>query len=165
MSTVEPQVYPALPKPTSADVAAILRARTKDLAGIEIGDFTDDTRPTGAEVVRLIDLAYNEVTGAAGMYLAPRCAGLATSLIVVRTAMWVEGSYWPEQVRSDRSIYAELSEQYAAGMPVLMECAAGNLPGDGGDGGAEPPAGLGMLNVHGWTSTGYFEVPPPPTPT
>jgi hypothetical protein len=81
-------------------------------------------------------------------------------MVIVRAAMWVEGSYWPEQVRADRSIFRELAEQFTSGMPTLIDCVAGNLP-DGGNG--TPALQFGMLNVHGWTSTGPFEIPPAPT--
>jgi hypothetical protein len=146
---VEP---PPLAFPTTADVAAILRARTKDLTGVEVGDFTADTRPTHDEVQRLIGQAYAEVTGQSGSYLHPRCAGAATALIVIRAAMWVKLSYFPEQVRSDRSVYQELADQYTAGMPGLLTCVEGNVPGaEGGDDGSVNLR-FGMLDVHGQTS-------------
>jgi hypothetical protein len=156
--------YPVLPLPSSDDVAKLLRARTKDLAGDELGVFNANTRPTDADVAGMLELAYNEVTGTAGAYLDPRCAALANSLVVIRAAMWVEASYWPEQVRSDRSIYTELAEQYTAGMPTLLDCVAGNLPA-GAEGGlpAAAPVGFGMVNVHGWASVpAPFGVPDPP---
>jgi hypothetical protein len=140
-------------KPVVLDVAAVLRARTKDLTGEELGDFDDNTRPTGTEVARLIDLAYDEVCGYVGLYLADRCAGLARSLVIIRAAWWVEGSYWPEQVRSDRTIYDELATQFTNGLVGLQACAEGNLPGgNGDDDGVGVGLRFGMLNVHGWTS-------------
>jgi hypothetical protein len=39
--------------PSVLDVAALLRARTKDVNGVEVGTFTDDTRPTSSQVLRL----------------------------------------------------------------------------------------------------------------
>lgn len=146
-------------KPTVQDVAAVLRARTKDLTGEELGDFTDDTRPTGTEVERLIDLAYAEVCGYAGTAMAERCAGFARSLVIIRAAWWIEGSYWPEQVRTNRSIYDELRQQFLDGIPALQSCVEGNLPDGDGEG---TSLGYGMLNVHGWTSVGTFEIPDPP---
>src|SRR5262245_50015454 len=148
--------------PTVQDVAAVLRARTKDLTGEEIGDFNANTRPTGTEVQRLIDLAYDEVCGYVGSALAARCAGLARSLVIVRAAWWVEGSYWPEQVRSNRSIYDELRQQFLDGIGPLQACVEGNAPGTNGDVDS-PSLGFGMLNVHGWTSEGApFATPPAP---
>lgn len=40
--------YPIDITPSVANVAALLRARTKDVNGDEIGTFNDDTRPTSA---------------------------------------------------------------------------------------------------------------------
>jgi hypothetical protein len=154
---------PPLVKPTTVDVAAILRARTKDLDGQEVGDFNANTRPTGTDVEKIIDLAYNEVTGRSGVYLGTRCASLAYALVTIRAAMWVEGSYWPEQVRSDRSIFAELAEQYTNGVTTLDTCVAGNLPGDGGTDDDSMALGFGMLDVHGATSVpAPFGVPVAP---
>jgi hypothetical protein len=153
--------YDPVDTPTTTDVAAILRARTKDLDGAEVGDFNANTRPTGPEVDRLIAMAYAEVTGISGTDLAKRCAGLAYSLVVIRAAMWVEGSYWPEQVRTDRSIFTELAAQYAAGLPTLIDCAAGNLPADGGDTEDVASFRFGMLDVHGWTSVPWPYGEPP----
>lgn len=157
-------VTPAAPLelPTTADVAAILRARTKDLDGAEVGDFTDNTRPTGTEVDRLIAMAYAEVSGQVGTNLYEPCASSARTLIAVRAAMWVELSYWPEQVRSDRSAYAELEDQWTASLPALIACVEGNLPGAGG----ESPLGyrFGTLDVHGWTSSPYYGTVETPLP-
>jgi hypothetical protein len=152
------------PKPTTTDVAAVLRARTKDLVGDELGDFTADTRPTGTEVDQLIGLAYDEVVGYVGVYLGDRCAGLARSLVVIRTAWWIEGSYFPEQVRSDRTVRDDFAGQWAAGLEALVACVEGNLPGAvDGDGTATVAVGLGMINVHGWTSVRPpFGIPDPP---
>lgn len=147
---------PPLTAPTSDDVAALLRARTKDLDGAELGVFNANTRPTDTEVARLIDMAYAEVTGQTGVTLGDRCAPSAQALIVIRAAMWIELSYFPEQVRSDRSVYAELADQWTAGMPSLMDCVAGNVAPDG-DGGA---AGLrfGSLPIGGWTASPPLEL-------
>ena len=37
--------------PSVADVAALLRGRTKDSNGVEVGTFNDDTRPTSSQVL------------------------------------------------------------------------------------------------------------------
>lgn len=160
--SVSPSTLPILTYPTAADVAALLRARTKDLTGNELGVFTPDTRPTNTEVEHLITLAYAEVTGMSGVYLAERCADLASTLIVIRAAMWVELSYFPEQVRSDRSVYRELAEQFSLGLPNLSACVEGNLPDAGGAGGTNAYFRFGTLDVHGWTASPYYGIPPDP---
>lgn len=148
--------------PSSDDVATLLRARTKDLDGNEVGVFNDYTRPTGTEVDRIIAMAYAEIAALAGAAISAQCGGTATWLTTLRAAMWVELSYWPEQVRSDRSVYAELAEQWTQGLPLLRECVAGNLPDSGG----ETNAGyrFGVLDVHGWTASPYYDAPVVPEP-
>lgn len=164
MSTPPPLLLPWV-KPTVDAVAAVLRARTKDLTGREAGDFTDDTRPTGGEVARLIDLAYDEVCGYAGDVLAERCAGLARTLVIMRAAWWIEGSYWPEQIQSDRTMFDDLGDQYTAGLVTLQNCAAGKLPGQDTGAGGEAAQPFGMINIHGWTSVREpFGTPVPPDP-
>jgi len=160
--TVEPATVPPLAKPTPDDVATLLRARTKDLDGSELGVFTDATRPTADEVQRIIDLAYAEVTGRAGVYIGSRCAEGAKSLVVIRAAAWVELSYWPEQIRSDRSVYAELIDQWTTGILALLECVQGNLPGDAGEDGGTLHYRFGVLDVHGWTASPYYGAPDVP---
>lgn len=150
---------PPLEKPTSDDVATLLRARTKDLDGAELGHFTANTRPTDTEVAAIIDMAYAEVTGRVGVYVGDRCADAAKQLVVIRAAAWVELSYWPEQIRSDRSVYAELVDQWTTGIIGVLECVAGNLPADGGEDGALAGYRFGVLDVHGWTASPYYSAP------
>jgi hypothetical protein len=157
-----PVDIPPLEKPTPDDVATILRARTKDLTGTELGTFTADTRPTDTEVARIIDLAYAEVTGRCGLYIGSSCAAGAKSLVVIRAAAWIELSYFPEQVRSDRSVYAELVAQFDPGVQAVMDCVAGNVP-DPGDADSNATFRFGVLDVHGWTASPFYgapEVPP-----
>jgi hypothetical protein len=156
-----PATIPPLEKPTPDDVATILRARTKDLTGTELGTFTADTRPTDTEVARIIDLAYAEVTGRCGLYIGSSCAAGAKSLVVIRAAAWVELSYFPEQVRSDRSVYAELVAQFDPGVQAVMDCVAGNVP-DPGDADSNATFRFGALDVHGWTASPYYGAPEVP---
>lgn len=152
--TVEP---PAFPTPTVDDVAALLRARTKDLDGREVGTFNANTRPTDTEAQRIIDMACAEVAGISGD-VGARCEPLASSLATIRAAMWIEISHWPEQIPTGRSVYQALADQYTAGLADLRTCAEGNLP-DGG--GTDSVAGyrFGVLDVHGWTASPYYGAP------
>jgi hypothetical protein len=164
MSVIRAKQLDALVPPVNTDVAALLRARTKDLNGTELGAFTDDTRPTGTEVDRLIQMAYAEVTGLSGIYLYAPCDGLAQSLVAIRAAMWIELSYFPEQVRSDRSAYRELADQWTALLPGLITCVEGNLPGSSGSGDPASNVGFryGVLDVHGWTASPFYGAPDNP---
>jgi hypothetical protein len=99
-------------RPTVADVAALLRARTKDVNGEEVGTFNDDTRPTSAQVITLIERACADVQVATGVSPPPYLAEGARSAAAVGTACYIEKSYYPEQVRSDRSAYQYYADEY-----------------------------------------------------
>jgi hypothetical protein len=96
----EPEPIP-WPLPTPDDVAALLRARTKDADGHELGVFTDTTRPTADQVDELIALAYGDVSSQTGAYL------------------------------DDRTAYPEYERLYTAGMTALGDAIDGNTAGSG----------------------------------
>jgi hypothetical protein len=139
-------VWPATPD----DVAALLRARTQDNTDEELGEWTDNTRPTLSEVERLLAMAQSAITGRTGP-LTPEVLVCSTAddimtqaatTVALLAAMLVELSYFPEQVQSSRSAY----EQYRdlvwgpdgkSGLvgdlvESVHECAAGDVePGSG----------------------------------
>lgn len=127
MSTPE---YPWLATPD--DVAALLRARTKDDTGRELGVWSDATRPTYAEVEQLIAMAAAQATDADGPGVA--CMPLCRNVIALHASCLVELSYFPEQVRSDRSPYTELSELLAYARNAFDACRAAGSPDDAGSG-------------------------------
>jgi len=100
--------------PTVADVGALLRARTKDSSGNELGTFTADTRPTDTEVTELIAQAVDDVVGAIGQSptIPPDTYDNAAKVAAVGAAMLVELSFFPEQVATGRSPYAQLQTLY-----------------------------------------------------
>jgi hypothetical protein len=130
MATSDPLLY--LPTPT--DVARLLRARTTDSNGTELGDWSEDTRPTAAEVADLIDQAAGPVLARVGRLESEAHADLipaARHLVALGAAMIVA---------SERSAYASYQTEYA-------DCQAA-LIGDGeGDGGALPGASRGHASV------------------
>jgi hypothetical protein len=88
--------------PTTTDVARLLRARTKDATGVELGDWSAETRPTDTEVADLIDQATGPVLAELGRLEDPadpeRYADLlpaARFLVTLGTACLVEKSYYP----------------------------------------------------------------------
>lgn len=127
MSTPEPPVVDAV---TSADVAALLRARTKDTEGREVGLFTEATRPTVNQVDELITFA-GELLRARVGYVDPETACYAAWVGAQRllAAMWVELSYFPEQVRTERSPYAEYRDLFDQQATALVSCIEGDQPG------------------------------------
>lgn len=136
-------------RPTVDDVALILRARTKDSAGIEVGTFDQDTRPTAVQVEEQIDASYALVCTR-----LPPITDLPASLlpavaavVAYRAALRVEKSYFPEQVRTNRSAYDELRQEYLDDLTPLIEAAWQQA--------TTLPAGMvemGMIPVGSWTS-------------
>ena len=151
---------PDLARPTVDDVAALLRARTKDSNGTEVGTFDDDTRPTATEVESHIDTAVLLV----GSRLPPThllpadLQGAIAGLVAYRAAMRIEKSYFPEQVRSDRSAYTQLREEYLDDLAAVMAAVEG-----GGGGEAVAASDFVSLPVGSWTSIPNDWITPPST--
>lgn len=152
-------VWPATPE----DVAALLRARTQDTSDEELGKWTEDTRPTLAEVERLLAMAQSIVLGQTGP-LTPEvliCQEAddimvqAATVVALLAAMLVELSYFPEQVQSTRSAYEQYRELFwgpdgksgliGALVSAVSECAMGGVT-------PEPPS-----------ESGGADRPPPPS--
>jgi hypothetical protein len=123
-----------------AGVGALLRARTVvyGTGGDELGTFSENTRPTYDEVLELADIAARDIDTEIGpdVVAFPRpeiVKPLADSLLKLRTAMLVELSYFPEQVATGRSAYAQYERMYDRRLPALIKAAeqtgAGDEPG------------------------------------
>jgi len=100
--------------PTPDQVGSILRARTKDDNGTEVGTFTDDTRPNLVQVFDLIETAVQDVTVALKLTdEQPQVLWAQLRTIAsIGAAMLVEMSFFPEQINTDRSPYEKLEEMY-----------------------------------------------------
>jgi hypothetical protein len=138
-------------RPTVEQVALLIRARTKDSAGNEVGTFDDDTRPTADQVEEQIDAAVALV----GVRFPPQGSltdeqtGAFQALVAYRAAMRVEKSYFPEQVRTDRSAYTQLREEYLDDLQALTEAISQ------GGGGELASYDMAMVPVGSWTSIPY----------
>lgn len=119
------------------DVAALIRARTKDSNGNELGTFTAATRPTDLQAQEAIDHQVALLHTKVG-YVGEGCAPLAQQAVAIGAAAEIELSYFPEQARTDRSPYTYLIARYDAALQGLFDCVAGNLPDDSG--GTDPSA-------------------------
>lgn len=103
--------------PTVDAVGALLRARTKDTNGRELGTFTPATRPTELQVIELRDQAVADLADVIHSDdpnnptpIPPRLYGSASRVAALETAMAIELGYYPEQVATGRSPYAQLKE-------------------------------------------------------
>jgi hypothetical protein len=149
-------------RPSVDDVAGLLRARTKDTEGREVGTFNDETRPTAEQVETHIDAAM----GLVGVRFptlpdVPEYQQAFSSLVAYRAAMRIEKSYFPEQVRSDRSPYEELRQEYVDDLQALIDAIA-EIPDAVGTPGRRAhsewtPSFLRIFGTGGW-------VPGPPYP-
>lgn len=123
--------------PTVDDVAALIRARTKIPGGGEAGTFTEQTRPTKAEVERIIEQAVDHVAAAVGgepcndqlIQSSTAAAGMLAAVII-------ETSYWPEQAEARGSAAARLEKLFDTRMKSLTAAVAEECGGQG-TGGSE----------------------------
>jgi hypothetical protein len=99
--------------PSVADVGAVLRARTKDTNGNELGTFTDDTRPTEDQTGELIDTAVADIESEIGT-VPDELQDAARRAAAIGAALLVELSFFPEQITTGRSPYDQLKELYDA---------------------------------------------------
>lgn len=126
--------------PTLEDVSAIMRARTKDSGMKEIGTFTQETRVTGNQAALII---YNEtmfVRGIVGSDPTPNISGIAKGLAKLRSAMFIESSYYPEQIERGNSPFKSWQDQYKIDLKLLMDILGSDtqVPGESEDGTGMP---------------------------
>lgn len=117
-------------KPDVDMVASFLRARTRDDEGVEVGTFNSDTRPTDEQVTSIIDTAAADMAGCSGDWIPDSLDPKSQGVIALRAAMIVELSYWPEQISTDQSPYAQLKELYDEGRVELCALTASYRPPD-----------------------------------
>ena len=116
--------------PSIDDVAALLRARTKDTNGNELGTFTDQTRPNAEQAQLQIDAAQALVLTRLPADIPARYGDAVAALVAYRAALRIEKSYFPEQIASARSAYEQLYQEYTDDLQALLDALA-----DAGDGG------------------------------
>jgi hypothetical protein len=96
--------------PDLTEVGALLRARTKDDVGNELGTFTEATRPTDENVLELIRQACDDVLGLFTVEDVPASSQvMCRRAAALRTALSIEISYFPEQ-GNDNSPYLQLRQ-------------------------------------------------------
>jgi hypothetical protein len=81
-------------RPTVQDIALLEQTRTVAAGGGEVGTFTEDTRPTSAQVSELIDLAVLAVLGQLHEGFDESHYDRARPLIALQTAIMLEGSFF-----------------------------------------------------------------------
>jgi hypothetical protein len=92
-------------------VAALLRTRTRDANGVELGEWTTTTQPTLAEVQELIVSAQEQVASEIHASEIPaNVVAAARQAVVLRTALLIEDSHFSEQIGSGDSPFLQLRE-------------------------------------------------------
>jgi hypothetical protein len=146
--------------PTIDDVAALLRARTKDNNGNELGHWTPDTRPTDAEVSLLIAKAAQAVSDELPGDVAIELYGSFSFVCQLMCVCMIEKSYFPEQVASGRSAYDKYWEEYLRAIAALQDRTAE----EGGTLAASGIGNLGLVRPYGRWCTRWGLGSPPQFP-
>lgn len=128
---VEGPEVPAVVEASPDDVAAILRARTKDSNSTELGVFTADTRPTYEQVDQQIQIARALTRNGLGD-IPDQCVEGAEATIALLASLLCEASYFPEQVQTGRSPYDQLRLLYDQARTSLVQCVLAHQPGRNG---------------------------------
>lgn len=122
---------PAEYTPLMDDVAVLLRARTKDQYGTEVGVFNTDTRPNEQQVREIIRLAVADISTYVGSDVPDTVIEPARHLATLRAAMLVESTYFPEQAAQDNSVYSLYEGLYTAGITRLDALLPGQTAAQG----------------------------------
>jgi hypothetical protein len=151
--------------PTVEDVAALIRARTKDNNGNEVGTFNEATRPTVEQAQEAIDhamAALHEKVGSIG----PSCSSVTRMAATYGAAAEIELSYFPEQARTDRSPYSFLLNRYEQLLLGVQECVLGNLPDyeEGGGSGRTGSVLVTSAAVNDYYTGRFWPILQPPLP-
>lgn len=120
-------------------VGSLLRARTQDTGGNQVGSFTTATRPTDTQVAEISLIALGDVEAAVGVAIPDALWGAAETVISYKTAMLVELSYFPEQVTAGRSPYEQIKTLYDEALKALVTRANDPSP-ESGAGVPSPPS-------------------------
>lgn len=120
-------------KPTIEQIGALLYERTADSVGNKLGTFTETTRPTATNVSSIIERAVGTVSSTVGNEIPESCWEMARSLVALRAAMLIEVSFFPEQIRADKSPFESYRKMYEFDLADLRkavaEAGSGEEPG------------------------------------
>jgi hypothetical protein len=104
--------------PSVDEIGALLHART-NVGGVEVGTFTDSTRPTDAQVQALIDMAVSDLQTRVGTVLPEDLVVEGRRLASLQAAALVEASFFPGELDTDRSAYRQYTAMYLSGIEAL----------------------------------------------
>lgn len=99
-------------RPDLTKVSNLIRTRLKDGNGNVLGRFTPMTQPTSGQALEVIGTAMNELSISVGDKIPDDLITEASELAAIRTAMLLELTYFPEQVKDGRSPYEQWRVMY-----------------------------------------------------
>ncbi len=115
-------IYPVKWRPSPAGVAVELQARTRSKGGGLVGEFTESTNPTLAQVEHFIARAMQDIATKCGEVLPETYVEDARRLCELRTAVLIERSKTPEQNEDTRSLYQTMRIEYEERVKELAAC-------------------------------------------
>lgn len=150
-------------EPTLDRVGALLRTRTKDTNGNELGTFTAATKPTDAEAQELLDQAVADLAAVIGEDIPAGAFTQAEGIAAIAGACLIELSFFPEQINTGRSPYNQLKDMYDDRLKTLVkliQVSGGTTPNEPGVPMAPvasfpPPAVAGYCGVSEGLQIGY----------
>lgn len=98
--------------PALTDVGAVTIARTVNDVGVETGTFGSTTHPTNTQVAPLIQNAVDDVAIEIGTEIPAALFDKAKRLVALRTAMYIELTFFAAEVAQQRSPYAMQKDLY-----------------------------------------------------
>jgi hypothetical protein len=130
-----------------ASVGSLLRARTRDTEGNEVGTFNDDTRPDEEQVLELITSSLSSLASAIGSDILSSFWVQAGTVASYKVAMLIELSFFPEMVSQGSSPYDQIRGLYSEALADLKRAIAGELPGESSSSSAPPSYGFPVTNT------------------
>jgi hypothetical protein len=121
-----------------------MRARLKEPGGFEAEDFTENTRPTNAQVATLLARGHDAVSSRIGTELCQDAVDRGfgdqgTELAAIYVAMVIEQSYYPEQTRNQGSSFQSLMQLWKEGIGGLEKAVKDVCGTDEGGGAGQQP--------------------------
>lgn len=128
--------------PTLAEVGALLRGRTR-FNGSELGTFTSNTHPTADQVTVIINSVVGKLEAKFGNDPPDELMASARHLVALRAALFVELTFFGDQIGANRSPYPQLKQLYDDELKDFIADRA-NIGADGEAGTGDDLAGGGL---------------------
>lgn len=132
VETVPIQNVASIPwRPSLQDVGKIDMARTRNDVGVNIGTFNAKTQPTDDQVQPLIDKSVRDLIPVLGTDIPASLIQQAQDLAAIRTAMYIELSFFGTEIAQNRSPFQYFRDMYKEKRPeVISEVESVEAGGD-----------------------------------